>query len=69
MTLRVIIKNDGNNDGDTLIIKGMITKPHGCVCTGNPQDSVTVTKGKEITIFPPADHFDDYVALWFKGKH
>ena len=69
MTLIVKIKNDGNQPGDCVMIRGMVGKDGYVRMTGDPEDVVVLLQGEEIKVYPPNGHFDDPVTLTMKGKH
>ena len=76
MTLRLVIKNDGNQPGDTAVFKGIkeydsdpSSECRAGSVTGNANDVVHLVKGEEIIIYPPCDHFDDFEPVLVKGKH
>ena len=70
MTLTVKIKNDGNQPGDILQLRGMKQSGDGHVqFTGDPDDSVILGHGEEISCWPPLDHFSDPASVSMKGKH
>ena len=76
MTLQVKIINEGNQPGDTAVLKGIKeykSDPAGerrtGTVSGNTQDVVTLGKGEEIVVYPNCDHFGDFQAVLIKGKH
>ena len=79
MTLKLIVKNDGNQPGDTAVLRGVrIHKREGETfidSTGRMGVALGVTEtlalvqGEEVVVYPPCDHFDDFERLEIKGKH
>ena len=81
MTLQIKVKNAGNMPEDLLMMKGVerypprkdtdgeLAPPAYALVTGNVRDVIALKLGEEITLYVPMDHFDDFKAVWFKGKH
>ena len=81
MTLTVRMRNEGNQPGDTVQIRGMKPYPAPPLMdpdapaemhvevTGDPEDVVTLFRDQEVTFVPPTEHYDDFVDVGLKGKH
>ena len=77
MTLQVKIINEGNQPEDTAVLKGIKEYPKSDPASerrsggisGNTQDVVTLGQGEEIVVYPDCGHFDDFQAVYIKGKH
>ena len=77
MTLKVVIKNEGNNAGDVVCVFGLkeINKNGDYVSSRsadiseNRLDTSILRCGQEITIQVPTDHFAKEKSISFKGKH
>ena len=70
MTLTVKIKNDGNQPGDCVMINGMLyLEDQGYAqMTGNPNDSIVLLQGEEVSCCPPNDHFDSPCRIAHEGQ-
>ena len=77
MTLSVKIKNEGNQPGDALMLKGVqiIGEKNG----EKPEDyqvdiatpgtaTITLGQGQVAILHPSCGHFDDFDAILVKGK-
>ena len=70
MTLKLVIKNEGNQPEDAAIIKGVYDIGEGHVeLTGDLEDQVCLMQGEEVAVVPPCGHFDDFKQISIKGKH
>ena len=78
MTLTVRMINEGNQPGDTVVIRGMKEYPkhpssspdvRSLKVTEDPSDIIHLNQGEEVTFTPPTDHFDNFAAVEIKGKH
>lgn len=77
MTLRVRIKNEGNQPDDALMIRGVrVTgekngeSPEGlCIYIDTPgTETITLGQGQEAILSPSCGHFDDFDIIQVKGK-
>lgn len=79
MTLRLIIKNDGNQPGDQAVLRGVKVHMNGdepvIDSEGRKQISLRGTgylnlgQGEEVIVYPECGHFGDFDRVEIKGKH
>ena len=77
MTLTARIKNEGNNQGDMLVLKGVWPNYYKEELEDGTIGSFTfgglgimsIPQGKSVTFWPNCDHFGDFNILHLKGKH
>ena len=78
MTMKLVLKNEGNVLGDGAEIRGLKSNvasggdpeiPRYAELTGMDDDKVFLGKGESVEFLPPCGHYDERLSLSIKGNH